>query len=189
MLFASGLIVLPHYQALALGPVRLPMAILMVFAVTQNASVGIFSLFVGPMADRWGNRLTLGLLIAGSAVPPAMAVVLALLPRDVAAGAFWAVFIPLGITPLVLRILINYTLEICSVEQHPRYLSTVNLWVAVPFVLSPLVGWLIDFAGFIPVFSATATVMVVGSLMTFTLDEPRHRLAKEQQALIIDGDT
>lgn len=188
MLFAAGLIILPHYQALALGPMQLPLGMLMVFAVTQNAAVGIFSLFVGPMADRWGNRLTLGVLILGAAVPPVLAVVLAQLGPAWAARTYWLVYCPLGITPLVLRILINYTLEICTPAQHPRYLSTVNLWLAVPFLGSPLVGLLVDLIGFVPIFLATAAVMTLGGLLTFTLDEPRHRVAGEVHALMINGE-
>jgi len=188
MLFSAGLIILPHYQALALGPMQMPMSILMVFAVTQNAAVGIFSLFVGPMADRWGNRLTLGVLILGSAVPPVLAVTLAQLGPSWAARTYWIVYCPLGITPLVLRILVNYTLEICAPARHPRYLSTVNLWLSIPFLCSPLVGWLIDLVGFVPIFLVTAAVMTLGGLMTFTLDEPRHRLPEDTQALLIDGE-
>ncbi len=177
MLFGSGLIVIPHYQALALGPMQLPMQVLMLFAITQNASVGVFSLFLGPLADHWGNRAALGLVVLGSAVPPALAVALSQLPVGLGEGMYWLVYIPLGVTPLVLRILVNYTLEICIPEQHPRYLATVNLCLAVPFVFAPLVGLLIDLepVGFDVVFSATAVLITLGALMTLTLEEPRSR--------------
>ncbi len=177
MLFGSSLIVVPHYQALALGPMQLPMEILMLFAITQNASVGIFSLFLGPIADHWGNRAALGLVVLGSAVPPALAVVLSQLPAGVGEGAYWLVYIPLGVTPLAMRILMNYTLEICVPQQHPRYLAMVNLCLAVPFVFAPLVGFLIDMEsiGFPVVFSVTAVLVVLGAIMTLTLEEPRSR--------------
>jgi len=188
MLFAGGLIVLPHYQALALQQLRVPMGMLMVFAVTQNAAVGIFSLFIGPMADRWGNRLTLGVLIFGSTLPPLLAVSMAVLGGSWAAKTFWLVYIPLGVTPLVLRILINYTLEICQPAEHPRYLSTVSLCLAMPFVASPLVGGLVDLLGFTPIFLSTAALMFVGGLLTFSLDEPRHRVSAEERPPVIDGE-
>ncbi len=176
LLFGSGLIIFPHYQAQALGPMQLPMEVLMLFAITQNAAVGIFSLFLGPLADRWGNRVALGLVILGSAVAPTLAVVLSRLPAGVGEGAYWMVYIPMGITPLVLRILVNYTLETCPPEQHPRYLATVNLCLVVPLVFAPVVGFLIDLesVGFELVFLATAVLLVFGALLTRTLEEPRN---------------
>jgi MFS family permease len=38
--------------------------------VTQNVAVGILSLLVGPLADAWGNRLTLRLLVFAAAIGP-----------------------------------------------------------------------------------------------------------------------
>jgi MFS family permease len=177
MLFGSGLIVFPHYQALALGPMELPMEMLMLFAITQNASVGIFSLFLGPIADRWGNRAALFLVVLGSAIAPTLAVVLSQLPVGVGEGAYWLVYVPLGITPLALRILVNYTLEICVPHQHPCYLATVNLCLAVPFVFAPLVGFMIDMEsiGFQVVFSVAAVLVALGAILTLTLEEPRSR--------------
>lgn len=177
MLFGSGLIVFPHYQALALGPMELPMEMLMLFAITQNASVGIFSLFLGPIADRWGNRAALGLVVLGSAIAPTLAVVLSQLPVGVGEGAYWLVYIPLGITPLALRILVNYTLEICVPHQHPCYLATVNLCLAMPFVFAPVVGFMIDMEslGFQVVFSVAAVLVSLGAILVLTLEEPRNR--------------
>jgi MFS family permease len=189
MLFGSGLIVAPHYQALALGPMQLPRTQLMVFAVMQSLAVGVYSLFVGPLADKLGNRLTLRVLIFGAAATPVLAIVLSLVSdQAAAAGLYWLVFIPLGITPLAMRILVNYTLETCAREEHPRYLSTVSLAVAVPFLLSPAIGWLVDLIGFQPVFVATAILILLGGLMTFRLDEPRHRL-KPEVAEIVEAAT
>jgi len=173
MLFGSSLIVFPHYQALALGPLELKREYLMLFVVAQNASVGGLSLFVGPLADAWGNRLTLRALVFGAAVAPLMAILLAW-SGELGAQLFWTVFIPLGVTPLVLRIMVNYALEICEPAEHPRYLSTLSLCLAIPFLFSPVVGWLVDRIGFEVVFlSATALVLLSGG-MTFRLEEPRH---------------
>ncbi len=176
MLFGTGLIIVPHYQALAREELNLAGVNLMVWVITQNASVGIFSLFVGPLADAWGNRLTLRVLVFGSAVAPLIAVLLPHCFGPVGASLFWAVYIPLGIIPLVSRILANYALEICQPAEHARYLSTVSLCLAVPFLLSPAVGWLVDVVGFTVVFSTTAVLIILGGFMTFRLEEPRHRL-------------
>ncbi len=187
MLFSCGLIVFPHYQAIALGPLQLPRKSLMLFVITQNAAVGIFSLFVGPLADAWGNRLTLRTLVFGSAVAPLLAALLLHVSGGLGPRLFWTVFIALGITPLVMRIVVNYTLEICELAEHPRYLSTVYLCLAVPFLFSPAVGWLVDAAGFEVVFLATAGLVLLGGYMTFRLDEPRHRLRGARLEPIVPG--
>ncbi len=179
MLFGSGLIIFPHYQALAREELGLSGQHLMVWVITQNASVGGFSLFVGPLADLWGNRLTLRTLIFGSAVCPLLAISLTWLDGT-GAGLYWLVFIPLGTAPLVLRILANYTLETCEPAEHPRYLSTVNLCLAVPMVLSPLVGWAVDVVGFAAVFLSASALIFLGGCLTFRLDEPRHRAEDDE---------
>jgi hypothetical protein len=173
MLFAGGLIVAPHYEALARQQFGLEGSHLMLWVLTQNASVSLLSLIVGPLADARGYRITLRLLVFGSALAPLYAVALTHLPAAVAARAFWLVFIPLGFSPLLVATLMNYTLEICRPAEHPLYLSAVNLCLMVPFLLSPLVGWLVDTIGFRTVFLATAGLILASGLLTFALDEPR----------------
>ena len=169
-----GLIVAPHYQALALGKFQCPPMELMRFAITQNLAVGAASLLVGPMADGWGNRLTLRVLIFGASGAPALAALLAFLPGQISGSLSWLMFIPLGISPLLLPILNNYTLETCPPHRHPRYLSTVNLCIAIPFVLAPLAGWAVDHVGYAPVFAAAAGVLFLAGSFTFWIAEPRH---------------
>ena len=174
ILSGSGLIIFPHYQALARERLGLSGGHLMLWVVTQNAAVGIFSLVVGPLADRRGYRLTLRLLIFSSALAPALAIMFSHLPNG--GSLFWIVFVCLGIMPLVLRMVINYTLEICPQADHPRYLSTVSLCLAAPFLFSPLVGWLVDVTSFDLVFLTTIGLTMLGGLMTFRLEEPRHHV-------------
>ncbi len=185
VLFASGLIIFPHYQAFAREELAreepgVSGVQLVVWVVTQNAAVALFSLFVGPLADRRGYRLVLRLLIFGAAAAPAFAVSLIRLPNHLGEDLFWLVYIPLGITPLVHRTLLNYALEICTPDAHARYQSIVTLGVVIPFLLSPAVGWLIDAIGFESVFTATIVLIVLSGLMTFRLDEPRHWSRNEE---------
>jgi hypothetical protein len=174
MLFASGLIVMPHYEALARQLLGLEGRHLLLWVLTQNASVSLLSLVVGPLADARGYRLTLRLLVFGSAVGPLYAVALTCLPAAVATRIFWLVFIPLGISPLLVVTLMNYALEICQPVEHPLYLSAVNLCLMVPFLFAPLVGWFVDAFGFRTVLLVTAALIVASGLLTFTLDEPRR---------------
>jgi len=183
MLFGSSLIILPHYQNLALKRLGLPRTSLMVFVIVQNAAVGSYALIVGPLADAWGNRLTLRTLIFGAGLTPPLAILLAN-SGESAAKLYWMVFIPLGVSPLVLRILINYTLEICEPAEHPRYLSTVNLCLAVPFLFSPVVGWLVDATSFELVFLTTVCLVALSGWLTFRLEEPRHRLPPDDTGTV-----
>ena len=187
MLFGSGLIVFPHYQAFARDDLNLLGAHLMVWVITQNASVGTCSLFVGPLADALGNRLTLRVLIFGAALAPLFVVFLSQVDPELGAKLFWLVFIPLGVTPLVLRILNNYALEICRPADHPRYLSTVNVCLAAPFVLSPVVGALVEVVGYPMVYLSTAGLITLGGCLTFGLDEPRHRVPVDEIGVLGGG--
>lgn len=174
LLFAMVLILFPHYQALGRERLGIGGAKLMVFVVTQNLSLGVFSLVIGPLADRHGNRLALRLLLLGTVLTPLTAVALTMVDRGVGARWFWIVYIPLGLTPVTMRTLINYTLELSPPRDHPRYLSALSVCIAAPFVASPLVGWLVDATSFEAVFLLGASLVLLGGLLTFRLAEPRH---------------
>jgi hypothetical protein len=77
-------------------------------------------------------------------------------------------------TPVVLRTLQNYTLEVAAPEDHAVYLSTLSLCMAVPMFLSPLAGYFIDRLGFEPVFLTIAGLIMASWLLTFRLQEPRR---------------
>ena len=77
------------------------------------------------------------------------------------------------ITPLVLRALLNYALEICEPAAHARYQSIVTLGAVVPFLLSPVVGWMVDVVGFEWVFLGAILLVLLSGWLTFGLDEPR----------------
>lgn len=177
-LLSSVLVLAPHYQALARVRFHLTQAQMARLApgwlVIQTISVSLFSLAIGYLADRRGNRLTLRLLILGAAVAPVLAVAVAHLPGPLGPRLYWTVYIPQGLSPLLLLLLNNYTLEICVAEEHPRYLSTLTMCLLVPFLSSPLVGKLITLTSFEAVFIAAAGLMMASAALTFWLTEPRH---------------
>jgi len=178
VLFGSGLIVVPHYQA---SPGPHPCGgQLTLWVVVQNLAVAVFALLAGPLADRRGYRLTSRLLIFASAVAPVLAISLSHLSDDLEAKLFWLVYLSLGVTPLVPRTLLNYALEICEPQSHPRYQAVVSLALAAPFLLSPAVGWLVDVIGFGWVFFCATLLVLLGAMLTFRLDEPRRRLGGDQ---------
>lgn len=180
MLTAVAPLLFPHYQALARERLSLGGSSLMAFVVVQNAAVGIFGLLLGWLIDRRGHRLALRVALFIAAVAPLVALFVSHLDRAAAARLFWVTFLPLGMTPITLRVLIGYTLDASPIDRHPRYLSTLGICLALPFCLSPLVGWLVDLAGFDAVLGAGAALVAAGGLLTFRLAEPR----RQQPALI-----
>ncbi|UCE86825.1 MAG: MFS transporter, partial [Deltaproteobacteria bacterium] len=168
-LFGASLLIFPHYQALGRERLGLGGSDLMVWVVVQNVAIGVASLWVGPFADRRGNRLTLRLVLLGAALVPVLAIALAHLDPSAGRRSFWLLFVALGVLPMVLRLLTNYTLEIAAPVDHPRYLSTLQICSSTPFLLSPLFGLLIDLTSFELVFLSTAALTALGAALTFTL--------------------
>ncbi len=176
-MFSAVLMLFPHYQALARDRLGTTLQSLLTWVVVQNASTGIASLVVGPLTDRRGTRDVLAWLVIGSSFTPLLATVLAQLPHEIAGELFWIVYVPLGLNPITLKIFTNYALELApSKSEHPRYVSIVGAAIALPFVLSPLIGVLVDVVGFQQMFVAGTLVIATGGILAFGLPEPRNQL-------------
>ncbi len=174
--FSAVLMLFPHYQAFARDRLGSGLGSLLTWVVVQNAATGIMSLVVGPMSDRRGTRIVLIWLVALSATTPLVVTLLSLLDHAVAVEWFSIVYAPLGLNPLTLKLFTNYALELAPAPaEHPRYVSIVGAALAVPFVLSPLIGLAVDAIGFRPVFIAGAAVIAVGAALAIRLPEPRCR--------------
>jgi predicted MFS family arabinose efflux permease len=173
-LFSTTLVLFPHYQALARERLGLGTPWLVWWVVAQNAGTAFFSLITGPLADAQGNRRALSLvtlLIAGGP----LAALAALVWPGLGRVAFPLVFSLVGLTPVAQKTFNNYTLEIVPREHHPRYLSTLNLSMALPIALSPLASVVIRLAGFETLFLLVVGLLILGWLLSFSLEEPRHR--------------
>jgi MFS family permease len=172
MLIMSAQMLFPHYQALGRMQRGFDPVQLMVWVVAQNAGAGIFSPLAGVLADRCGNRLALRIEIAVSAGIPLLALLLT--RHGTGNDWYWLPFCLLGLVPVTMRTLANYTLELSDPQHHPQYLGTMSVCVAVPFVLSPLFGLMIDIAGFEAVFCVISGLIALGGLLTLRVPEPRH---------------
>jgi MFS family permease len=173
-LFSSSIMVFPHYQALARVRLGLGGSDLMVWVVVQNVSMGVASLLVGPLADRFGNRLALRVLTFAAAGIPLLALWLTTLEAELARSLFLWVFVGIGLIPIGFRVITNYLLEIAPPEDHPRYLSLNQLCTAAAFLASPFFGLLIDLTSFELVFGIEVALMLAGAFLTFGLSEPRE---------------
>jgi hypothetical protein len=175
VLFTTSLILIPHYQALARERLDLAGGRLMLWVVVQNLSVAAASAFVGPLADRYGNRLSLRLVVFATAAVPPLALVLSHLEPELGRGLFPLVFVGIGVLPIGLRLLVNYTLEICPESEHTRYLSISQLCAAAVLLSSPAFGLAIDATDFEPVFLVVTALIASGGVLTFRLVEPRSQ--------------
>jgi hypothetical protein len=174
-LFGVVMMLFPHYQAVGRRVLALDMTHLLYWVVIQNAGTMICSLLAGPLADRCGNRLAIRWTLAGSTLPPVLAVVLGNLPGEAAGPWFWTVFPLLGLTPVTGRLLVNYSLELADPAHQPAYVSTLGLCIAVPVILGAgPVGWLIGLVGFNAVLGGGAVLIGLSAVLTFFLAEPRH---------------
>jgi predicted MFS family arabinose efflux permease len=172
-LFGCSFMLFPHYQTLGRERLQLDFDNLVWWVIIQNGGTALFSFLAGPIADSRGNRLVLRIVVLCAALAPLSAI---WLTRNIEFGVvlFPAVFVLLGMSPVAIRTLNNYTLEICPRESHPKYLSAQGLCIAVPIFISPLVGRAIDIIGMDPVFYVISGLAFLGWLITFALSEPRH---------------
>lgn len=177
MLFIAIQLLFPHFQALGLKHVERDQVgfQMMLWVIVQNVAVGLFSWISGKLADRFGNRLSLRLQIVGTAFVPLLALLFTSHLDGFESKHFWITFFFLGLTPVTIKTLTNYALELTEPRQHPLYVATLHSCLAIPFLLSPLVGGLIDWLGFRPVFIGISCVIAIGWLASFRMIEPRRR--------------
>ena len=173
-LFGMSMTLFPHYQAVGRGELELGLTALIPWVIAQNIGAAVFSIPAGWAGDRFGYRLVLRVLMLALCLAPVLALLLSRM-GSLAQPFFIAVFCLVGLTPVTMRVFSNYTLEIVEPKYHPRYLSTLSLCMAAPAILtSSLLGLLIDWFGFEPVFGLVIALMFCGWLLTFGLDEPRE---------------
>jgi hypothetical protein len=171
-LSGCSIVLFPHYQALGRAGSAWHANELVLWIVVQNLVTGVFSMFVGPIADVRGNRVALRLTLLLLVTLPLMALGLAQL-GEVGRRLYFLVFGLLGLLPVTARLLNHYTLEVSAPGDHPRFLSTLNACQAAPAILAPWVGGAIDRFGLESVFMAVAGFNILGWLLTWGLDEPR----------------
>ncbi|MFM9961310.1 MAG: MFS transporter [Planctomycetaceae bacterium] len=179
MLFIAIQLLFPHFQALGqenVAPDQIGYQ-LMLWVIAQNGAVGVFSWVSGKLADRFGNRLALRLQVFGTSSVPLLALFFTRGVEGWGPQQFWITFFFLGLTPVTIKTLTNYALELTEPARHPLYVATLHACLAVPLLLSPLVGWLVDWRGFEPVFIGISGLIALGGIATLWLVEPRHQAA------------
>ncbi len=184
LLFGTTMIAFPHYLALAREKLNLKTDNIVIWVIVQNVGTAIISMAAGPLADRRGTRLAVRVLTVAAACVPLVAVGLALVP-SVGRWMYSLVFALIGLTPITYRMLTNYTLEVTQPENHPRYLGTLALCLALPCIASPLVGRLVDARGYEPVFCGISALALLGWFLSVRLIEPRDHQPPSAEELSV----
>ena len=167
---SCSILLFPHYQALGRTRLDLDYRSLLAWVVVQNVGTAAFSILAGLAADRRGNRIVMIILLGSLAAIPGCA--LAICHWGVS-GSFPLVFFMIGLMPVFMRIVQNYTLEIGAPEDHPHYLAVIKLCNALPFLASAGVGAGVDALGFEWMFAATVILVGGGCALALRLEEPR----------------
>ena len=167
---------------------KLDLRHLVYWVMVQNGGTALFSLLVGPRADRRGYRAVLRVVLLPIVLAPLLTMVFSLSPAT-GAGWFWLVFLMVGLTPVLIKAFQNYTLELAPRSEHPRYLATISLCIAAPMLFSPLLGLLIKWCqqaswcpasmAFHPAFALIMLLILYGWIRTFSLFEPRTASVSE----------
>lgn len=174
--FGCAFLLFPHYVQMAKKNLGTDFHSLLTWVVLQNLGTGIFSLGFGLLADKVGYRAVLRICMLMLCTPPILATVISQFGEP-AANYYSIVFVMVGITPVTIKSINNYTLELTTKEHHPQYLSTVAMCVSLPVLtFAPLAGLMIDWVGFEPVMIATLFFLLGGWLITLTIIEPRTEL-------------
>lgn len=174
-LFSMSLALFPHYQNLARTRLDAGFPDLLPWLIAQNAGVALFSIPLGWLADRFGYRMVLRCGLVLLALAPALALWFANGPGPGRSG-FIVVYFLLGLTPVTMRVLSNFSLEFAAPVDHPRYLAALTMSMALPVILtSPFLGGMIDLWGFGPVFGIGIGCLMAAWCLSFSVSEPRHR--------------
>lgn len=170
VLFIFSQIIFPHYQWLGLSLSGASKSCLMDWVIAQHIGAAIFGSISGLLADRFGTRAALRLLILSALFAPVLAIGLAEMGS---VKWYWITFFWIGLVPVTIRMLMNYAIEIVHRGRHPAYLSTLNLCMAVPFLFSPLVGGFVNWFGHRVPFLGVSAVVALAAVLTWTMKEPR----------------
>jgi MFS family permease len=172
-----GYSLLQFYTVYAKTHLQVSNYMLTYYLIVQVSASSIGSLFLGHLADKYGNRLVLRII----------AMLLVLIPLSAVTIGTWVdlpfrqwlyciVYFMVGFGLPVIQTLINYLLEISPLEKHPNYISIYNTFSCVFFIFPLIIGLLMDHFYYNKVFLGISIFMVIGIVLSQKLVEPRHLL-------------
>ena len=182
--FGTSMVLFPHYQALYRSTVdesefSFSLRDLVWWVILQNAGTVVISWCAGPAADRFGYRIVLRLILLLLGLAPLLAIWLSQ-SVDWTLNYYLLVFLLVGVTPITIRVLNNFALELAPSHEHPQFLSALSLCIAAPVIIfSQFIGLLLPILGYYPIFVGISGIVFVGWLLTFFVTDPRERLTND----------
>ena len=172
-----GYSLLPFYTVYAKTHLLVYNYMLTYFLIVQVGASIIGSLFLGYLADKYGNRLVLRIIAMLLVLTPLSAVTIGTwVDLPFRQWLYCIVYFMVGFGLPVSQTLINYLLEISPLEKHPNYISIYNTFICVFFIFPLIIGFLMDHFYYNKVFLGISIYMVIGIVLTQKLVEPRRLL-------------
>ena len=140
---------------------------------TLIGSQAVMNLLWGTIGDRVGHKTVL----AGSAFALMLAAAIAWTVTST--GGLIIAFVLLGIGMSADNVSkFNIVLEFAEPEDHPTYIGLTNTLLAPVITIAPLLaGWLVERAGYRPMFATAAILAAAGGLLlALWVREPRHHV-------------
>jgi hypothetical protein len=164
----------PFYTAYAREYVGVPIKLLALSLFIQHGANAGCQIFVGPLADRQGNRfvlLVLGWLAVFIPLVPLVAKYL--IPANMSIYFYLVTYLLIGTAVGRELFLQNYILEISSLEKQPLFVGTLNLFVGLSSLFPVIIGALLIVLSYEMVFSIAFVFAAAGAALIFTVEEPR----------------
>lgn len=173
---AASSFALPFYAVFARRALNAPQGMVGTYLIGSTLTSVLSNLISGRLGDRRGNLLLIRIAALTSALPSAIALLVAHLP---AAGAekshvFALVFVSLGLHATVNTIgSINYMLELASPANRALYIGFANGVIGLAMFASPLGGAIVDRLGFEALFLFSFVCGLCAVVFSLGLEEPR----------------
>ena len=175
----SGL-ALPFYVIYATTELGIPASAAGLYLSVEVVGSAIGSLLLGYLYDRYGSRLIIRTIATLSLAAPALALLLPLagLSGPALQWAYAAIFLTFGVSgnsPAAVFIgYTNFIFDHSRPADRPAYLGLSNT-LQGPIALAPVLGgWLVQWTNYQTLFAVTAAVLVLASLLSGRLPEPRR---------------
>ncbi|MFH1761921.1 MAG: MFS transporter, partial [bacterium] len=122
----------PFYTVYAIKDIGVPLNLLAFGLFFQHGANALGEIFLGPVADRKGNKSVLIILSLLAAIIPLLPLIINhLFIRSIGIYLFNSVFLMIGFGISRETYLQNYLLESSSLGKQPLYMGTVNLLVGI----------------------------------------------------------
>jgi len=186
-----GIITLPFYAIYGRAVLHFTLGMVGVFVSAQMIGAMLSALFWGFLSDRHGNKIVVQLSgLTGVSVPLLVMLTapisrmgwLELFPQTPAI-IYSVIFVLIGMNLNGLFIgQTNLLLEIAPGGKRATYIGVTNTAIGLTTLLPLLGGYIIQRTSYTVAFSLSLILMLIGTLFTFFIVEPRNKTPNKETA-------